>query len=205
MDGLSVAHETRILAECLGLTRIVRSRNVSPVSWQSRQFSIGLVVLASSRLSRQRSGCYGAAAVVSGGGGTARDLKGLQGAARGWDCEGDPAAPTYFKPALVGGKFYVDGGVLCNNPAGQALNEAETFFPKATHEVALLLSVGCGEVATDDDDLEEEPPRRHSFLRRAINIIKSCATDTADAKTIQQAIRARKRASKSLIAEFPFD
>jgi patatin-like phospholipase/acyl hydrolase len=94
-------------------------------------------------------------------------------------CQATSAAPTYFKPALVGGKFYVDGGVLCNNPAGQALNEAETFFPKSTHEVALLLSVGCDEVATDDDDLEEEPPRRHSFLRRAINIIKSCATDTA--------------------------
>jgi hypothetical protein len=79
----SVAHETRILAESLDLARIVRSRNVSPVSCQSRQFSMGLVVLASSRLSRQRSGCYGAAGVVSGGAGIARDLKALQGTAQG--------------------------------------------------------------------------------------------------------------------------
>jgi hypothetical protein len=61
--------------------RIMRSRNVSPVSWQSRQSSIGVVVLGSARLSRQRSGCYGAAAGVWGG--MARVLKGLQGAARG--------------------------------------------------------------------------------------------------------------------------
>jgi hypothetical protein len=31
------------------------------------------------------------------------------------------------------------------------------------------------------------------------------AKEIADAKTIQQAIRARKRASKTLVAEFPFD
>jgi hypothetical protein len=79
--GPSVAHESRILAEGLGLARIVRSRNVSPVSWQSRRFSIGLVVLASTRLCRHRSGCYGAAAVIWGG--RARVLKRLQGAARG--------------------------------------------------------------------------------------------------------------------------
>jgi hypothetical protein len=80
---VSVAHETRILAEGLGLARIVRSRNVSLVLWQSRQCSIGLVILASSQLSRRRSGCYGAAAVLWGSGGIARDLKGLQGVARG--------------------------------------------------------------------------------------------------------------------------
>jgi hypothetical protein len=48
----SVAHESRILAEGLDLVRIVRSRNVSPVSWQSRRFSFGLVIVASARLSR---------------------------------------------------------------------------------------------------------------------------------------------------------
>jgi hypothetical protein len=73
----SVAHESRILAEGLGLVRIVRSRNVSQVSWQSRRFSFGLVILASARLSRQRSGCYGAAVVW---GGIARVVKGLQAA-----------------------------------------------------------------------------------------------------------------------------
>jgi hypothetical protein len=78
----SVAHESRISRRwSRSLARIVRSRNVSPVSWQSRRFSIGLVVLASARLSRQRSGCYGTAAVW---GGIARVLKGLQGAARGY-------------------------------------------------------------------------------------------------------------------------
>jgi hypothetical protein len=73
----SVAHESRILAEGLGVVRIVRSRNVSPVSWQSRRFSFSLVILASARLSGQRSGCYGAAVVW---GGIARVVKGLQGA-----------------------------------------------------------------------------------------------------------------------------
>jgi hypothetical protein len=84
---VSVAHETRILAEGLGLARIVRSGNVSAVSWQSRQFSIGLVilvVLGSTPLSRQRSGCYGAAAIVWGG--IARVLKGLQGMAMARGC-----------------------------------------------------------------------------------------------------------------------
>jgi hypothetical protein len=77
-------------AQCC--TRDENSRRVSR-SHENRAVSkclAGLVAVSTilDRLSRQRSGCYGAAAVVSGGGGTARDLKGLQGAARGWDCEG---------------------------------------------------------------------------------------------------------------------
>jgi hypothetical protein len=71
---ISVAHEARILADGLGLTRIERYRNCLAVlvtvstilarSRRSREFSRGL---ASSRLSGERSGCYGPAVVVSGG------------------------------------------------------------------------------------------------------------------------------------------
>jgi hypothetical protein len=49
----SDAHETRILADGLGLTGIVRSQKCLAVLVTVSTFSIGLVFLANSRLSRQ--------------------------------------------------------------------------------------------------------------------------------------------------------
>jgi hypothetical protein len=51
---ISVAHETRILADGHGLTRIERSGDGLAILVTVSTFSIGLVVLASSRLSPQR-------------------------------------------------------------------------------------------------------------------------------------------------------
>jgi hypothetical protein len=39
------------------------------------------------------------------------------------------AAPTIFRPVLMEGEFYVDGGVVCSNPAAVALHEANCLFP----------------------------------------------------------------------------
>jgi hypothetical protein len=49
----SDAHETRILADGLGLTRIMRSRKFLGGLVKVSKSSIGLVVLASSRQGRQ--------------------------------------------------------------------------------------------------------------------------------------------------------
>jgi hypothetical protein len=54
-----------------------------------------------------------------------------------------------------------------------------------------------------------QPYVRHAFFFRdastKVTANEGIAQEIADAKTIQQAIRARKRASKTLVAEFPFD
>src|SRR6266481_2346542 len=39
------------------------------------------------------------------------------------------AAPTFFKRIVIDGEQYVGGGMGCNNPVQQVLQEAELVFP----------------------------------------------------------------------------
>lgn len=50
------------------------------------------------------------------------------------------AAPTVFKPVLMGGELYCDGGIVASNPAAVAIHEARTIFPN----VPIELVVSCG-------------------------------------------------------------
>ncbi len=50
------------------------------------------------------------------------------------------AAPTVFKPVLMGGELYCDGGIVASNPAAVAMHEARTIFP----DVPIELVVSCG-------------------------------------------------------------
>lgn len=52
------------------------------------------------------------------------------------------AAPTVFKPVLMGGEMYCDGGIIASNPSAVALHEARALFPDVPIE--LLVSVGTG-------------------------------------------------------------
>jgi predicted acylesterase/phospholipase RssA len=52
------------------------------------------------------------------------------------------AAPTVFKPILMGGEMYCDGGIVASNPAAVAIHEARTLFPDIPIE--LVVSVGTG-------------------------------------------------------------
>jgi predicted acylesterase/phospholipase RssA len=52
------------------------------------------------------------------------------------------AAPTVFKPVMMGGEMYCDGGIVASNPAAVAVHEARTLFPDIPIE--LVVSVGTG-------------------------------------------------------------
>lgn len=50
------------------------------------------------------------------------------------------AAPTVFKPVLMGGELYCDGGIVASNPSAVAIHEARTIFP----DVPIEMVVSCG-------------------------------------------------------------
>ena len=52
------------------------------------------------------------------------------------------AAPTVFKPVLMGGELYCDGGIVASNPAAIAIHEAKTIFPNVPIE--MIVSCGTG-------------------------------------------------------------
>ena len=60
------------------------------------------------------------------------------------------AAPTFFKRIVIRGsgtsQSYVDGGMGCNNPIMQVLEEAELVFP--SRRVACVISIGTGQAQT---------------------------------------------------------
>ena len=53
------------------------------------------------------------------------------------------AAPTYFRPANIDGRWFVDGGLVANDPSLAALTEATALFG-GTENINMLLSVGSG-------------------------------------------------------------
>lgn len=52
------------------------------------------------------------------------------------------AAPTVFKPVMMGGEMYCDGGIVASNPTAVAIHEARTLFPDIPIE--MVVSVGTG-------------------------------------------------------------
>jgi Patatin-like phospholipase len=52
------------------------------------------------------------------------------------------AAPTVFKPVMMGGEMYCDGGIVASNPTAVAIHEARAVFPNVPIE--LVVSVGTG-------------------------------------------------------------
>jgi Patatin-like phospholipase len=52
------------------------------------------------------------------------------------------AAPTVFKPVMMGGEMYCDGGIVASNPTAVAIHEARAVFPGIPIE--LVVSVGTG-------------------------------------------------------------
>lgn len=52
------------------------------------------------------------------------------------------AAPTVFKPVLMGGEMYCDGGIVASNPTAIGIHEARSVFPDVPIE--LVVSIGTG-------------------------------------------------------------
>lgn len=53
------------------------------------------------------------------------------------------AAPTVFKPVLMGGELYCDGGMLASNPSAIAIHEARSLFPDVPIELVVSLGTGA--------------------------------------------------------------
>src|SRR6266481_4925080 len=53
------------------------------------------------------------------------------------------AVPAFFPHIVIGREAYVDGGMGCNNPVQQVLQEAELMFPD--RHVACIVSIGTGQ------------------------------------------------------------
>ena len=56
------------------------------------------------------------------------------------------ASLTFFKHIVIDGEPYVHGGMGCNNPVQQVLQEAELIFPD--RHVACIISIGTGQAQT---------------------------------------------------------
>ena len=56
------------------------------------------------------------------------------------------AAPTFFEHIFIEGEPYVNGGMGCNNPVQQVLQETELMFPR--RHVACIVSIGAGQART---------------------------------------------------------
>lgn len=52
------------------------------------------------------------------------------------------AAPTVFKPVMMGNEMYCDGGIVASNPTAVAIHEARSIFPDTPIE--LVVSLGTG-------------------------------------------------------------
>ncbi|KAL3938834.1 MAG: hypothetical protein SGBAC_006335 [Bacillariaceae sp.] len=52
------------------------------------------------------------------------------------------AAPTVFKPVMMGGEMYCDGGIVASNPTAIAIHEARSLFPDIPIECVVSLGTG---------------------------------------------------------------
>ena len=82
------------------------------------------------------------------------------------------AAPTVFKPVMMGGEMYCDGGIVASNPTALAIHEARTLFPDVP--VEMVVSVGTGGF------LEQKSPPRIGWD----GIIGQIVNSATDAESI---------------------
>lgn len=69
-------------------------------------------------------------------------------------CEVTSAAPTYFPSVKMDGDYYIDGGVVANNPSLVAYQEAQLLYGKDAD--IRILSIGCGDATNKVNDKKTE-------------------------------------------------
>lgn len=72
------------------------------------------------------------------------------------------AVPKLLEDVVIGGVLYRDGGIVANNPAMLAMDEAEALFPG--RQVELLVSLGTG-------SFKEIPSNQQTLLELAKQIV----------------------------------
>ncbi|KAL1841262.1 hypothetical protein VTJ49DRAFT_7264 [Mycothermus thermophilus] len=111
------------------------------------------------------------------------------------------AAPTFFKPQVIGGEAYVDGALGANNPVDYLLREAIQEFG-SWRRLGCVVSIGTGtrEVGLSDGPLEQ----RRAFMvagkiMRLVRVMKATLTDS---ETEHQRLSARLGSSPGAYFRF---
>jgi len=96
-----------------------------------------------------------------------------------WEvCRATTAAPTYFKPMMIDGNYYSDGGTEANNPTVEAMREIRLLHPGS---LKLIASFGTGKANTASIFIQNESKHPHVV------------------KVIDRSMRLGKRAKAALV------
>ncbi|KII90274.1 hypothetical protein PLICRDRAFT_107777, partial [Plicaturopsis crispa FD-325 SS-3] len=99
------------------------------------------------------------------------------------------AAPTFFKPISVATptlETFIDGGLGCNNPTQELLDEAKLVFPG--RRIACVVSIGTGHAKTI-----AIPPPGHFSLQQLLpaDAIKAMIAIATDCETVAEEMAKR--------------
>src|SRR5271154_5161685 len=84
------------------------------------------------------------------------------------------ADPIFFKRIVIdGSQPYIDGGLGCNNPIAQVLEEAGLMFPD--RQITCIVSIGAGQVQTIS--IPEPTPVQGVLPFEVVNAMRAMARD----------------------------
>ncbi len=86
------------------------------------------------------------------------------------------AAPTYFKPAIIDGLEYVDGGFGANNPCVEIYEEVRRMNNKSKKCVSIILSIGTGK---NNEDRRMKGTGIHRYFNY-LNFARKWASDSEE-------------------------
>lgn len=93
------------------------------------------------------------------------------------------AAPTFFEPINIGEEDFIDGGLGCNNPVKEVVNEASRLW-KGQRTIGCIVSVGTGKPGVIG---LRKPDRFQQLL--PVNLIKVMQRIATDCEANHQDMR----------------
>ncbi|KAL2270072.1 hypothetical protein VTJ83DRAFT_2256 [Remersonia thermophila] len=111
------------------------------------------------------------------------------------------AAPTFFKPQVVGGEAYVDGALGANNPVDYLLREAVQEFG-SWRRLGCIVSIGTGtrEIGLSDGPLEQRTA--FMFPKKAVRLAKVMKAKLTDPEAEHERVLARLRGASGAYFRF---
>ncbi|QRW02518.1 patatin-like phospholipase protein [Ceratobasidium sp. AG-Ba] len=114
------------------------------------------------------------------------------------------AAPTFFKPASIEehgiSMTFLDGGLRCNNPIRELLDEASSYKPFKGRPVSCILSIGTGKRGTASLSGAGIIPKLQ--LLGVINMLKKIALDC---EKVEQDVASQLKATPNTYFRFNVD